>query len=198
MKFKIPFFRQTNLLNCGSATLKMVLDYFSYPIPLEKIERRMKIKEGKGIYTTQIAYASKIFGFKTEFYTKSLNLDKEHSDLEFYKKYGDNSGEKWIKETEKIGVKIQEKGFELKEILNKISRKSVAIVLVDWNIILGKEEKGYQGHFVPIVGYNQEGILIHNSGLNDGKPNMRVKKEIFDKARKAKGTDEDIVFIYRK
>ena len=55
-----------------------------------------------------------------------------------------------------------------------------------------------QGHFVPIVGYDEKNIYVHNQGLTNPTENLSIPRELFEQARKAKGTDEDIIFIYRK
>ena len=59
-------------------------------------------------------------------------------------------------------------------------------------------EKGYQGHFVPVVGYDKKNVYVHNHGLNNPLSFLPIKKEIFEEARKAKGTDEDIIVVHRK
>jgi len=51
---------------------------------------------------------------------------------------------------------------------------------------------------VPLVGYDNENVLIHNHGLRDTQEFMKIDRKLFDEARKAKGTDEDVVVIYRR
>ena len=48
------------------------------------------------------------------------------------------------------------------------------------------------------MGYSKQNIYVHNHGLDNPKEFMSIKKEVFNKARKAKGTDGDVVIIYRK
>jgi hypothetical protein len=119
--------------------------------------------------------------------------------LDFYKKYSDsniNESEDKIKEAKHFGVNLFEKIISLDEILLKLSKDCLIICLIDWSIINGRND--YQGHFVPIVGYDNENVIIHNQGLNSPEKFMSVRKEIFEKSRKAVGTDEDIIFVYRK
>ena len=66
----------------------------------------------------------------------------------------------------------------------------------NWNVIKGRA--GYHGHFMPIVGYDDEKIYFHQPGPKDPEPYFAISLEVFDKARKSVGTDEDIFFIHRK
>ena len=198
MKLNVPFFKQTTPLNCGPTTLKMVLAYLDRDYNIKVLEEKTGINEGKGISTIQIAIAAASLNYKTEFYSKHILLNEKNLELDFYKNYSDVDLERSKKLVEKAksgGVKIQEKELSLKEILSFIKKDSIPIILVDWNIIKNKKEKGYHGHFVPIVGYDNDSIYVHNSGLNEGEAFVKIPKVIFDEARKAQGTDEDIAVI---
>ncbi len=96
----------------------------------------------------------------------------------------------------KAGVRIEERLFSLEELLCHLTEDSIPTVLIDWNVV--KERRGYQGHFVPLVGYDEKNVYVHNHGLEDTKPFFSIDKTKFDKARKAQGADEDIVIVYRK
>lgn len=72
MRLEIPFFKQTNEVNCGPIALKMVLAYFGNDEGVDVLEARTGIKEGKGIYTIQIATAAASSGYKTCFYSKHI------------------------------------------------------------------------------------------------------------------------------
>ena len=200
MKLPIPFFPQTTPLNCGPAALKMVLTYFDANPEIEIIEEKTGIKEGKGVSTIQIGTATALLGFKAAFYSKHVYFNKENLKLEFYQKYLDIAAhaEKLVSDAKKAGVIVEEKTISQKELLDFVTEKSIPIILLDWNIIKGVPEKGYQGHFVPIVGYDEENVFVHNHGLNQPKEFMPISRDVFEKARKAQGTDEDVVIIYRK
>jgi len=197
MKLDVPFFRQTSPLNCGPTVLKMVLAYFGKDFPIEVLERETGISEGKGISTILIASAAARLGYGVDFYSMQVTFNKENLKHEFYQKYADinlmKQSEKLIKEAKTAGVKIEEKTVELGELLSMLANDSLLIVLVDWNVVLGNG-KGYQGHFVPVVGFDDENVYVHNSG---GEEFVKIKRKVFDEARKAKGTDEDVVVIYR-
>ncbi|MEN9626575.1 MAG: hypothetical protein RL557_903 [archaeon] len=198
MKLNVPFYLQTTSLNCGPAALRMVISYFDKDLGIALLEKRTGIQEGKAVLTSQIAIAAARSGYDVEFFSKHISFNEENLKLDFYKKYSDaamRSG-KTIEEARKLGVQIGEKVLSLSELLQKINERSIPIVLLDWNVIKGVN--GYQGHFVPVVGYNDESIYVHNHGLNNPQAFFPIKKEVFEKSRKAQGTDEDILVIKKK
>lgn len=200
MKLNVPFYKQTTPLNCGSSALRMVLAYLGKDLGLEILEEKMGVKEGKGVSTVRLAIASTSLGYKTEFYSKQILFNEKNINLDYYKQYGDmnlKESEILIKQAKEEGVNVQEKSLPLEELLEIVTEKSVPIILLDWNVVLGKREEGYQGHFVPIVGYDDENVYVHNHGFKNTQKFFPINKLIFDKARKAKGTDEDIVVIYK-
>lgn len=199
MKLPVPFYKQTTNLNCGPMALKMILAYLGKDEKIEFLEEKTGIKVGYGITTIQLAIASASLEYKTEFYSKHILFNEENLKEEFYKKYNPidlKESKELVEKAKKLGVKIEEKTFPLEKILKFVTEKSVPIILLDWNIILSK--KGYQGHFVPIVGYDDKNVYIHNHGFGDPKEFMEIPRELFDKARTANGTDEDILVVYKK
>ena len=198
MKLDVPFYKQTTPLNCGPRALKMIFSYFGKDIPDNIIEEAVGIKDGKGVTTIQLAIATVDLGFKSSIYTKVISFNEENLKLDYYKKYLDSNAEQFaylVKKARDIGVKLYEKILTLEELLSKISKKNLAIVLIDWDIVRSNKKEKYLGHFVPLVGYDDEFVYVHNHGLNGTRSFLPIKREIFDKARKAEGTDEDILFI---
>lgn len=202
MKINVPFYKQTTNLDCGPVALKMVFDYFGKDFSIEKISKLVGLKEGKGISTIELAIAAANLGFSTRIISKSISFNKENLKLDFYRKYIDKNliknYKKLLRKAEELGVIIEEKTIVLNELVSAVREDSILIMLLDWNVVIGKTGKGYQGHFAPVVGYDDENVYVHNHGFQDTQAFFKIKKEIFDKARKAKGTDEDIVIIYRK
>jgi hypothetical protein len=200
MKLEIPFYKQESDTDCGIVALKMVLNYFKEIVDNKTLEELIEKKENKGILTIQIAVAAATLGFKTEFFSKEVNFNEENLKQDFYKKYSDENllekSKELLKRAREKGVRVYEKTLDLEEILKVMDNRSVVIVLVDWNVVKGKE--GYQGHFVPLVGYKDDCVIIHDPGKDNPQPFLKLSKELFDKARKSKGTDEDIIIIYRK
>jgi hypothetical protein len=202
MKLQVPFYKQTTPANCGPYALKMVFSFFGKGFPIEEIEEKSRIKEGKGVSTLHLAVAALDLGFSIKFFSKYEDVNPENMDSEFYKHLAEedymSTVRNLLKEIKDKGAKIEIKSTSLEEILSLVTESSIPIVLIDWNIIKGREEKGYYGHFVPVVGYDKENVYIHNHGLSDTHDFMPIKKGLFDMARKARGTDEDILVIEKK
>ncbi len=199
MRLNVPFYPQTTEMNCGPCALRMVLAFFGEDIPIQILEQRTGIKEGKGVMTIQIATAAALSDHRTEFYSKHLAMNPENLKMEFYQKYSDltSDSEKLIADALKAGVKMEEKTISLKEVLARVTPHSIPIVLLDWNIIKGIRGK-YQGHFVPIVGYDEKNVYVHNHGLIQPTLFLQIARELFEEARVALGTDEDIVIVYKE
>ena len=201
MRLKVPFYKQTTLLNCGPTALRMALAYLDKDYGLEVLENKARIREGKGISTVQIATVAASLGYRTTLFSKYILFNEENLKLDFYKNYNDmdlEQSKRWVEEAKAAGVKIEERTLTLDELLSYVTKNSIPIVLVNWKIINEEKEKGYQGHFVPIVGYDDGNVYVHNAGLKNPQEFFPVKREIFDEARKANGTDEDIIILYKK
>ena len=202
MKIEVPFYKQESKFDCGPTALKMALDFLGSKHSKEEIFDLVDSDRSGVTWTIGIAKTSAQLGFTTELYTTSLGFNPENYRLEFYQKHADapsSTSEKLERlkaEAVRFKVKMEEKSIGLKEILSKISKDCIPIVLLDWSKILGTEK--FIGHFVPIVGYDESHVYIHNQGLKDPAPYLPIERGLFEEARKAHGTDEDIVFIRRK
>ena len=92
----------------------MILSYLDKDPGLEKLEKLSDIKEGKGVYTLQLAIASASLGFPTEFYSKQINFNEANLKLDFYKNYADNDRklyEKLIEKAKDLGIEMHEKSI---------------------------------------------------------------------------------------
>lgn len=197
MRLELPHFKQTSAQNCGPTALKMVLAYFGKDEKLTILESYTGIKEGKGVSTIQIATAAASLGHKTDFYSKHILFNEENLKHDYYQKYSDmdlKQSKKWVEDASTKGVRIQERTLSQKELLGFVTEHSVPIILLDWNIV--KQRKGYQGHFVPITGFDEHHIYVSDPGSETGQ--TPISKQLFEEARKAEGTDEDVVVVYKK
>lgn len=201
VRLNVPFFQQTTSLNCGPCALKMVLEYFGEKYNLEVLEKECGLKDGSAVWTTDIATGAASLGYGVNFYSKHVSFNPENLELDYYKEYAKDD---WSDSEErhsraiKAGVKITEKSLSLEEVLNYVNEDSIPIVLLNWDIVGRKEGKGYQGHFVPIVGYDKKNVYVHDHGLGKGVEFMAIERKLFDKSRKSPGTDEDLIVIHRK
>lgn len=198
MKLKVPFYKSKKDTDCGPLALKMVLDYFGGKYSFKKIAKEERQIDTGLVWSVGIARASRILGFKTKLIS-TTNFSHEEDDIDYYKKYAHDKAKIVLKELsdeiKKIGVEIQEKDIDLKELLNYVSESSVPIVLINWFVLVGKS--GFSGHFLPITGYDDENVYVHNPGLSDAQAYMAIKKNLFVKSWESKGTDKDTIIISR-
>lgn len=199
MKLDVPFYKSVNDTDCGPLGLKMALAYLGEDYSFEKLSEEERQLDTGLVWTLGIVRAAKCLGFPVKMYSVT-NFSHQEDDLEYYKKYANDEGMLLLKEldneTKKLGVFVEEKNMSLDELLDFVSDSSIPIVLINWYILAKKE--GFSGHFVPITGYDDEFVYIHNPGLASPQAYMPVKRDIFLKAWESKGTDKDTVIVYRK
>ncbi len=199
MKLGVPFYPQTSTTNCGPAALQMILAYFGNPAELSVIEHAARMELGKGLHTIQLALAAARLGFSVQFFTKSLGLNPAYREMDFYKKYSSMTKDRmasFVLEARRAHVVLAEKTFSLGELLSHVQEDSLALVLLDWHVVMGVAE--YQGHFVPIAGFDDWNVFVHNPGPKDGRAFVPIERALFDRARKSLGTDEDCIVISKK
>ena len=203
MRYKVPFYEQKSVNDCGPTALQMVFEYLDKKqYSREEIAKLVDGEKSGMTWTLGLARASAALGFETEFYTTCLGFNPDNYDIDFYQKEAD-SPDKTKRKIEmlrvdavRLGVKMAEKSLSLEEILRKIDSSCIPVILLDWGKIKGSDK--FTGHFVPIVGYDKENVYVHNQGeLNPGAF-IAIRKELFDISRKSAGTDEDIIFVHRK
>jgi len=202
MNLDVPVYSQAkDVKDCGPAALKMILSYFGEDIDINKITDLSDPERSGVVPTVGLAKAAAQLGFKVELYTSSLEVDSKNFELEFYKKEASSylglveKAKRLLEELTKYGGKAELKRLELGEILSKINKDCVPLILLNWNTLFNLPD--FQGHFVPITGYDDEFIFVNDPDVR--KPgNKKIPRALFDKSRKSQGTDEDIIFIHRK
>ena len=126
-----------------------------------------------------------------------ISFNKEHWDRVYYQQFGDMDevqNKTLLGEATELGVRLERKLVRFDEFIDYIQPGVAIIVLLDWNVVLGKDA-GYQGHFVPIVGYDQENVYVHNHGMGNPTQFMAIPRDVFEAARTSDGTDEDFIVI---
>jgi len=199
MKIKVPFYKSSKDTDCGPLALKMALAYLGKKYSFKNISKEEKQINTGLVWSAGIVKASVHFGFPTKFFSKT-NFNPEEKDIDYYKKYSHDKAKivlrQLIDEIRKKGIEIQERDMLLEELLSYVSKDSIPIVLINWCVISGKE--GFNGHFLPITGYDKINVYVHNPGITSAQAYLPIKRDIFVKAWESKGTDKDTIVIYRK
>lgn len=198
MKLDVPFFENPGL-DCGPAALEMVCKFFGLDVKREVLRELIEIEESGASWTIGIAAASGELGLITSFCTNSFGVNPDNYSLEYYQSLSEGQERSEGKLVHLLGrcrhagVHLEERSLPLNEILSELCKGTVPIALIDWSKVCGGPS--YIGHIVPIIGYDDRYVYVHNPGPDEPKAFYPIEREVFDRARRAVGTDEDLVFI---
>ncbi|MFP4645638.1 MAG: peptidase C39 family protein [Candidatus Woesearchaeota archaeon] len=198
MKLDVPYHASKKDTDCGPLALKMVLEFFGEQHEFAELSHLERQLDTGLVWSAGIARAAIKLGFTSTFITKTVQ--ESIPDNEYYDTYALDDARAILQqltfEIKKAGVEIRQLDLSLAELLGSVSEDSIPIVLVNWNVIRGK--KGFSGHFLPITGYDEQQVYVHNPGLDMAASHLPIDKVLFLKAWETKGTDKDVVIIYRK
>lgn len=196
MQLSVPFYESTKETDCGPQCLRMVCEHLNKKISLEKAREIVRSLDSGMVWTLGIARGAA----KLNLNVQVISSNKEEQDNEFYDKYANNQAMYVLKELKielkELKVPVITKNLNLIDIQNYISKGICAIALINWNIIESKE--GFFGHFIVIVGFDEQNIYIHNPGIEKAQEYMPIDKRLFLRAWQSKGTDKDLVILSEK
>ncbi|EKE06802.1 MAG: hypothetical protein ACD_18C00275G0001 [uncultured bacterium] len=209
MILKVPFYKNTGDENqCMQVAMKCVLKYFlDKDVSLQELDKLTGRKENFWTATPQIVSVLYDFGLDLKFYSKE-KLEPFLEGETFIRKHFGVDADKILKFTDlPIVIKsvkkllsydlFENKILSIADIQEHLKNGNVPMVLLDHNKIIDKNDY-YQGHFVVITGFDKDNIYFHETDQDNTEPNKKVRKEIFEKAFNANGTDNDCVIVYGK
>ncbi len=176
--YDIPFYKQKEIYDCGVTCIKMVSEYFDKVLSLEEIKSYYNTVWNRPLYTTELSFILNEIGLDTKIYTSNL----DYNDLSEYK----------INENELSDIFIEERKVSTTELSNFLDLKTVIIVLLDYGVLIGSEEK--MTHFAPITGLNGDNFYIHSHEESFKK----IDVSLFTKSRESDLTDWDIIVVKQK
>ena len=194
MEQEILYFKQPDDTHCFQACLKMILKYF-FPEKDFSYEELDKISDkAKDKYTWFCAAAVKVkkMGLRVKAYSNFDYNEFIKNGAEYIrKKYDKEIAERTIEmsdiksEIENAREMIKEHIYELKElsfkdIENWFKENYMVILLVDSNMI--NNEPGYEGHFVVLIGIDDNNVYVHDPARISGSANRKINKDLFKKA----------------
>jgi len=219
-KAELTHVTQIESWDCGIACLLMTLRWLRDRSDTKRTLSRDEEKErtwmlktvtSESIWSIDLVHLlqkirnRRILGFNYLFASKALQVDQHHRDLSFYEEaFSDDQSrvtELFNQAKEQGWPLIQlEHQLDLTQVVQLVSRSDcIAIALVDNTILMQKlDTDTYAGHYIIISGVetNEKNDLIfqiHNP--DSSKPIEYITSSLFEKAWRARGTDEDIIFI---
>jgi hypothetical protein len=197
MKINLPCIKQLTATDCGPTALKSVLSYFGKEVDVAEMYSLANVASESAFWTVDLGVVAKKLGFPCVLYT-TYDLELPNANLDLYRgALSTNNLEIEQKKflAKSVGLDIVKKSLSLDEVLSQISEDSLVISLIDWNVIEPKDGRSYAGHFIALDGYEDNKVLFFDP--YDGLKNV-FNREIYDKARKARGTDEDLLVVRRR
>ena len=198
LKVPVPLFTSRKDTDCGPLAVRMVASYFGVHKDFSELSTLCCQLASGMTWSAGLARAATLLGFSVSFYSMN-HFSCEHDELAFYEKHKTDEAvvvlDKVSRELASLPLEIQKKGLTLAELLSFLSVDCVPIVLLNWNVVLGKE--GFSGHFVPLVGYDDASIFVHNPGLHQPKMFLPIPRSVFIQAWESKGTDKDVIVVRR-
>lgn len=194
MKLNVPFFSNTSdNTHCFQAGIKMVLKFFepNKDYNFEELDRLSAKKEGLWTWPTAMTLNLYNMGYEViawEDFDYQSFIDNPEQYL--FKK----CGEEVAKEQIAYSDLAQEKGFmrEFMRIgtwkrviptqndIKKFLRKGF-LVCCNVNAKTLNHKNGYEGHFVIVIGWDNDGLILHDPGLPPRK-NRHVDQKTFEKS----------------
>lgn len=199
--FDVPFLVQTESLNCGPTALAMGLGFLlggAAPDP-DELSRAVMDLPTAGVSTVKLVVQAAKMGYRVRFHTTSLAFNPDNMSLPFYQAYQDVDASQQgvlVDLARSLGADLREESVELDAVLAGVTPDSVVVVLLDWAVVAGSAAS-YSGHFVPVVGFDREFVYVHNQDSARPHAFLAVPRDRFDRARKAVGTDEDFLVVWR-
>ncbi|XP_062506794.1 protein GUCD1-like [Corticium candelabrum] len=178
---------------------------------------------GKSVWTIDLAHLLAQYGVLHQFFTETLGVDPSYADQPYYKTEFESATcriNSLFGKAEDLGINIGKRFVTLQQLYDHINDNGIAIVLVDSNIINrkrrwhssavrflkfscfccfhGTDENqllSYAGHYIVVCGYDKETNQILYKDPAQIEDLSVVTASTFEAARKAHGTDCDIILL---
>jgi hypothetical protein len=214
----VTHFKQTSTWDCGVTCLRMLNDY--YHLDLLKFNQLLDSYEcNQSTWTIDLLHLLHQLDIQAVLYTITIGCSTDYENVPYYETliFKDRERVEKLFVEKKDNVKMGSiEWIDLKNHL--IEQRAPCLVLIDasklecctckktnFNRLIGKfipliSSSSYQGHYILVIGYTttkeNEFIRYVDPNKNDGFCTTTI--ENFDLARKAFGTDEDVIFCYKK
>ncbi|XP_065082601.1 protein GUCD1 [Ochlerotatus camptorhynchus] len=210
-------FRQRYEWDCGLSCILMLLGHNEKRNFLDNFKHICHTGGfGESTWTIDLCYVLKDFGVKHKYITTTFGANPSHLGKEYYKCFNTDEmrvNEKFANASSR-GIPIETKSMSHQFLQEHLANHGNIILLTNASLLycdlcktnkLSKElrsclglKAAYMGHYIILCGYDQRirKFIYRNPAFKDRVCFMSY--EAMDKARKANGTDEDIILLYDK
>ncbi|EDX01360.1 protein GUCD1 isoform X1 [Drosophila yakuba] len=182
---------------------------------------------GSSTWTIDLCYLLMRYQVRHEYFTQTLGIDPNYAQHTYYSKIIDKDERRVtrkFKDARAHGLRVEQRTVDMEVILRHLARHGPVILLTNASLLTCevckrnvlekfgcfhlpcivqntrlRGPKRYAGHYVVLCGYDMaaQKLFYHNPEVHDGHI-CRCLIDSMDTARRAYGTDEDIIFIYEK
>ncbi|NP_001236262.1 guanylyl cyclase [Glycine max] len=205
---EVPHINQIYTWDCGLACVLMVLKTIG--VNNCDIQTLAELCCTTSIWTVDLAYLLQRFAVAFSYFTVTFGANPNYCIESFYKEELPNDlvrVDLLFQKAMEAGIDIQCRSISAEEIsILILSGKYVAIALVDHNKLshvlqdvpvpgVFSNNSGYTGHYVLICGYDAGADMFEIRDPGSSKKHKRISSKSLEEARKAFGTDEDLLLI---
>ncbi|XP_039959980.1 protein GUCD1 isoform X1 [Bactrocera tryoni] len=223
--YNLTHYQQRFNWDCGISCIIMILSTSQREVLLHDFDK-ICAEEGFGssTWTIDLCFLLQRFQVRHEYYTKTLGIDPSYSEHSYYTKII-NKDEKRVtrkfQEARLHGVSVEQRTIEMEQLLQHLGRRGPVILLTNASLLTceickknvlekfgcfqlscivnnTRTPQSYAGHYIVLCGYDLKSQLVfyHNPEVQDEHV-CRCTVAAMDVARKAYGTDEDVILIFR-
>ncbi|KAL1365274.1 hypothetical protein HN51_013336 [Arachis hypogaea] len=205
----VPHVNQIYTWDCGLACVSMVLKTIG--VNDRDIQALAELCCTNSIWTVDLAYLLQRFSVAFSYFTVTFGANPNYSVESFYKEELPNDlvrVDMLFQKAVESGIDIQCRSISGREIsILILSGKYIAIALVDQSKLshvlqddvhvpeVSSNNPGYTGHYVLICGYDAGADMFEIRDPASSKKHKRISSKSLEEARKAFGTDEDLLLI---
>lgn len=220
LQIELPHVKQKTDWDCGLACSLMVLQkVLGNKFDNSEYEDICEKKNfGSSVWTIDIASIFTEYKIDYVFCTKTLGVDPSYGQNSFYE------GTFTLDETRvnrlftlvpQLGLKVEKRSVSLEEIISRLLKGYIAIVLVNSNVLIchwceifspnklrmltscicASNQSDYCGHYVVLCGFDADKRCVYYKNPSFNEVLCCARYDMFESARCSYGTDEDIVFV---
>jgi len=216
---RVPHQRQRDSWDCGLTCVEMALRSSHVKCPEVRYEKLTSLVSSKSVWSIDLAYILAEYKVNMTFLTLTTGVHPGHSDCDFYKADLEKDRvrvEQLFTNAKVRGISVCNRSMSMRELAEQIgTHEKLAIVLIDvskFRCLLctaaeqeqpvrqtdaRKRRIGFCGHFVLICGFDPETSCFVVKDPSVQTAFCLARAETLDAARRAQGTDEDIILVDR-